>query len=285
MAISRKNNKQKPKSSKAGKAKIMHHQKPNPRKNNAKPNSKKQASHSGFRKGSRQSARPSIRNKPNKARTAPRPSRSLPRTMKRPMHNLHQKPAAKIMHKHAPQVQRQQAKKQEVQSTIQIVNNIALINNIIKENYFSEYLTTNIGTESLKILEYLASGPQTDEALAAKLELKINDVRRILNALNGHSITRYDTNKDSKGWLIFRWHVEDQKLQEFAENLRKNSSLHAQKKQLPENCNDFFFCEVCYKKDKSILPFETAFEYRFKCSCGKPLSSLTRAEAETKATT
>ena len=283
MAISRKNNKQKSKSSKLGNSRIKLHQKPKPRKNNAKSHPKKPASHSGFRKGSTKSIRHGMG---NKARAAQKRSSRSPAAMgRKPTRHTSHNPAAKRLPKPAPKVQRQQAKRQEVQGTIQIVNNIALINNIIKENYFSEYLTTNIGTESLKILEYLASGPQTDEALAAKLELKINDVRRILNALNGHSITRYDTNKDSKGWLIFRWHVEDQKLQEFADTLRKNSSLQGQKKHLPENCNDFFFCEVCYKKDKSILPFETAFEYRFRCACGKPLSSLTRAEAETKATT
>ena len=282
MAISRKNKNTKPKSSKLGKAKIKLHQKPKARKINAKPHPKRPASHSGFRKAHSHGIRPGMR---NKARSAPKALHSTAAMRKKPMHHTPQKPVAKNLQKRPQAVQRQQAKKQEVQSTIQIVNNIALINNIIKENYFSEYLTTNIGTESLKILEYLASGPQTDEALAAKLDLKINDVRRILNALNGHSITRYDTNKDSKGWLIFRWHVEDQKLQEFADSLRKNSSTHGQKKQLPENCNDFFFCEVCYKKDKSILPFETAFEYRFRCACGKPLSSLTRAEAESKATT
>ncbi|MGC8533770.1 MAG: hypothetical protein ACP5MV_04060, partial [Candidatus Parvarchaeum sp.] len=50
--------------------------------------------------------------------------------------------------------------------------------------------------------------PKTDDALANELSVKVNEVRRVLNLLSGYGITKYDTEKDSKGWLTFNWYVD-----------------------------------------------------------------------------
>jgi transcription factor E len=145
---------------------------------------------------------------------------------------------------------------------------------------FSEYIGKNVGSHALDIIKILNETQQTDDKLAATLAIKVNEVRRMLNVLNSFSITRYDINKDSKGWLTFKWYLDREKLRIFTDTVVQNSvetGAHLQ-----DNCNDFFFCKACYAEQKVIFPFDTAFEASFKCGeCGKPLSGLNREETQT----
>lgn len=135
----------------------------------------------------------------------------------------------------------------------------------------------NVGLGASNILEVLVEGPKTDENIAEKLNIKVNDVRRMLNAMNSYSIVRYDVNKDSKGWLIFTWRIDSEKLAEYVTNISKESVVA--ETALPGNCNDFFMCKGCYSKEKTVLPFDSAFESDFTCnSCGKPFALMTREE-------
>jgi transcription factor E len=144
---------------------------------------------------------------------------------------------------------------------------------------FADYVNKNVGRRAMEIVESLNDAPQTDDKLSAKLDLKVNEIRRMLNVLNSYSITRYDINKDNKGWLTFRWYLDREKLKVFVDALEKNSNTTGP--HLQENCNDFFFCKGCYDEQKVIFPFDTAFESNFKCGeCGKPLSALNREETQ-----
>ncbi len=148
----------------------------------------------------------------------------------------------------------------------------------VQSKLFLEYLSKNIGRGAAEIVDALESQAQTDDKLAGKLGIKVNEVRRILNLLNNHSITKYDVNKDNKGWLTFNWYIDNEKLLYFANALKEKE--FEEKSFLPENCNDFFFCEVCFEEQKLVLPFDTAFEANFKCECGKELKMLSREEAK-----
>ncbi|MDE1824426.1 MAG: hypothetical protein KGH69_02315 [Candidatus Micrarchaeota archaeon] len=145
---------------------------------------------------------------------------------------------------------------------------------LVDDQSFSKYITANVGNEAMDIVKLLSESPQTDEKLAEMLGLKINDVRRMLNVMNGYSILRYDVNKDGRGWLIFKWRIDGEKLAEFVGGLGvvKDEAAFV----LSENCNDYFVCKQCYPKEKEVLPFDTAFEADFKCACGKKLDVLDR---------
>lgn len=143
---------------------------------------------------------------------------------------------------------------------------------------FSDFISKNVGKRAINVIRMLNS-PQTDDKLAAELNIKINEVRRILNVLDSYGVARYDTNKDSKGWLTFKWYLNGSKLSELNTEIinRKPESAY----RLPEDCNDFFYCNACYKESKVILPFDAAFETQFKCdSCGKHLKQLSKNEAQ-----
>ncbi len=152
------------------------------------------------------------------------------------------------------------------------------INTVLANDAFVEYIHTNVGRYGVEVMKRLTV-PKTDDALANELNVKVNEVRRVLNLLSGYGITKYDTEKDSKGWLTFHWYVDVEKLLEF------NSNISTKKEEagigLPEDCDDFFVCEKCFDYNKVVLPFDVAFEHSFKCpDCGKPLKRLSKEEAK-----
>ncbi len=148
---------------------------------------------------------------------------------------------------------------------------------ILSDSLFTGYVSRTIGTGVEEMLDLLSAGPQIDEKISEKLGMKINEARRMLNALNGYGIVRYEVNKDKKGWLTFKWHIDHKAIVEFYKELGVNRSNN--KGKLPDNCNDFFICNACYKTQKVIFPFEAAFEAEFKCECGKDMEMLDRSEA------
>ncbi len=155
----------------------------------------------------------------------------------------------------------------EVKKIGALVENEALLSNV----------SNGVGTGAVDILRTLVEAPKTDESIAEKLNIKVNDVRRMLNVMNSYSIVRYDVNKDNKGWLIFTWRIDSEKLSEYVMTISKETVVV--ETTLPGNCNDFFVCKKCYTKEKTVLPFDSAFESDFSCvSCGKPFALLSREE-------
>ncbi|MGC8495900.1 MAG: hypothetical protein ACP5MX_01685 [Candidatus Micrarchaeia archaeon] len=92
---------------------------------------------------------------------------------------------------------------------------------MLANNAFVEYIHTNVGRYGVEVMKRLAV-PKTDDALANELSVKVNEVRRVLNLLSGYGITKYDTEKDSKGWLTFNWYVDVDKLLEFNSGISEN---------------------------------------------------------------
>ncbi len=157
-------------------------------------------------------------------------------------------------------------------------SDIKVVEEVFEDPYFSEHMTANVGESSVEVIKMLYKKPQTDEKLTEKLNMKINEVRRILNIMNGHGITKYDVTKDNSGWLIFTWRVDAEKLAEYA---AAHNRVDEPAASLPENCNDFFFCKKCYDNNKIIMPFDSAIEQSFKCvECGSKLEMTDRENAE-----
>ncbi len=151
------------------------------------------------------------------------------------------------------------------------------VDGLLGNTVFSDFISKNVGKKAINVIKML-NAPQTDEKIAAELNVKINEVRRILNVLDSYGVARYDTNKDSKGWLTFMWYLDGEKLTELHESAINSKPESAYK--LPDNCNDFFYCGRCYEEAKVILPFDAAYETHFKCEgCGKPLKQLSKEEA------
>ncbi len=170
-------------------------------------------------------------------------------------------------------------KKQAEEAALAVENTrIIATEKIVSDALFTEFVTKNVGKQGADVVKILNSAPHTDDKLAARMETKVNEVRRMLNVLNGYGITKYDINKDSKGWLTFRWYLDREKISTFYEALAEKHN--SQKVNLQEGCNDFYYCQSCYKDQRLILPFDSAYELNFKCeNCGKIFGVLNKEQA------
>ncbi len=155
---------------------------------------------------------------------------------------------------------------------------VALVETALGDGIFIDYISKNVGSHANGLLKRLLEGPQKDEALAEKAEIKLNEVRRALNLLNKYGMVRYDVKRDSSGWLTFEWHVDYVAFSDFYKSLNKKTETKTS--QLPEGCNDFFVCVVCSERQGFVYPFDIAYDKSFKCNCGKSLEAITRKDAE-----
>ncbi|MCL5262490.1 MAG: hypothetical protein M1390_01470 [Candidatus Marsarchaeota archaeon] len=151
-----------------------------------------------------------------------------------------------------------------------------IINNLGSDEIVSSYLRKNVSKRAIEVVELLDS-PKTDEDIAARLGLKINAVRRILNIMQGYGITNYNISKNVDGWLSFAWYINVNKIGQFLDyvkNMTQTSDV------VKDNCNDYFICKNCYESNKLIFTFDAAYEAGFRCTCNGMLTRIDRDEAD-----
>ena len=152
-----------------------------------------------------------------------------------------------------------------------------VIEEIVANGAAMEYLHKNVSKRAGEVITSLVV-PKTDEKIAEELDIKINTVRRILNIMYGYGITNYNVIKNSKGWLSFLWSMNLKKVNEFYSYIGKTDNNSAL---INENSNDYFICNDCYKNNKLVFDFDSAFEASFKCVlCGSKLQRLDKEEAK-----
>lgn len=168
--------------------------------------------------------------------------------------------------------------KEDVFAQEKLISDTKQSASLLENRAFNKHITDKVGPTAPEILRELVKSPKTDEDIASQLNIKVNDIRRSLNLMNGYSIVKYDVNKDSKGWLIFKWRLNNEKLEDYINKVELETRT-VEQPNLPGNCNDFFICKKCYSSQKVVLPFDTAFESGFNCgSCGKPYTILNKEE-------
>ncbi len=148
----------------------------------------------------------------------------------------------------------------------------------IAENILKDYISKNIGSGANNILNLLVDEPNVDEKIAEILKLKLNETRRMLNLLSNYGLVKYNTNKDSNGWLTFVWYMDYESVDVFSKKVLEATEIKTSF--LPDDCNDFFICKNCSKSHTMIVSFETAYDNKFKCVCGKELSMIEKEKAE-----
>ncbi len=150
-----------------------------------------------------------------------------------------------------------------------------VLNSIFSNKDMIGFLAKNVSKRTNEVLNMLVT-PKTDEEIAINLDLKINNVRRILNILQGYGLTKYYIAKNSNGWLSFAWYININKIDYFLDYIKQEKGTV-----LKEDCNDYFICNKCYKKNTVILNFDEAFNVNFKCSsCGKNYDRVEKTEVK-----
>ena len=118
------------------------------------------------------------------------------------------------------------------------------------------------GENTLPVLSLLENEPLTDEKLAEMLNVRVNDVRAVLNKLHPHGIVMYERTRNEDGWYYYTW------------TLKKNKVLKILSELSQQDKSDDFYCPTC----EVYYNFDEAYDNNFMCpECG---TSLVAAEAK-----
>lgn len=113
----------------------------------------------------------------------------------------------------------------------------------------------------------------TDEVIGKEFKnLKITEIRAILNRLHYRGIAHYQKTRNPKtGWYSYSWGVNKRRILELILEEQKEGIEKLEQKIEFEKNYVFFGCPGGCDN----LPFEIAAEYQFKCpNCGKGMTSM-----------
>jgi transcription initiation factor TFIIE subunit alpha len=128
------------------------------------------------------------------------------------------------------------------------------------------------GEEAVHIISVLKEVVETtDDEIAAKTEIRLNTVRKILYKLYDHSLVGLRRSRDkSTGWFIFHWRLQLDQMAGFILNQKRRVLEKLEARLEYENAHDFYSCstEGCKR-----IPFEDAMELVIRCpTCNKLLN-------------
>jgi len=112
----------------------------------------------------------------------------------------------------------------------------------------------------------------TDEIIGKELNLKITEIRAVLNRLHYRGIACYNKTRNQKtGWYSYTWNIKTKRIAELVlEKYSEELQRLERKKQFEKNYA-LFSCQ----KNCSNIPFEVAVEYQFKCpECGEAMDAM-----------
>lgn len=147
-----------------------------------------------------------------------------------------------------------------------------IMNFIIAQEYLKK-IGGEYAIDLVKICERKRKGV-TDEHIGKKMKnLKVTEIRTILNRLHFLGIATYQKSRNTKtGWYSYSWGIKIPRIVELILDEWKEELDKLEKKVEFEKNYVFFGCKtrVC-----ESTPFEIAAEYQFKCpQCGNVMESV-----------
>jgi len=134
-----------------------------------------------------------------------------------------------------------------------------------------DFITTKTSEDAYLIMKSLNKG-LTDEQIAKKTKLKVNEIRAALNVLHYHGIIIYSKKKaETSNWYTYTWFRKEDRIKELLKD-KYYEEMERLNKELESMSNyQFYKCG----KGCNRLPFEIAIEYDFKCpECGKAMNNF-----------
>jgi transcription initiation factor TFIIE subunit alpha len=125
--------------------------------------------------------------------------------------------------------------------------------------------------DAVKLIGHLKGLDEiTDDEIANKTGIRLNNVRKILYKLYDHSLVSLRRTRDPKtGWFIFHWKLQPDQLEGFILSQKRRVLEKLNVRLEYEKNHDFYYCG---SPECKRVPFEEALELVFQCSnCSKPL--------------
>lgn len=117
------------------------------------------------------------------------------------------------------------------------------------------------GPQGMKIVECLGDGA-TDEVVEEKTDLKIAEVRSILNHLHSYGVVEYSREKNmSNGWFTYTWKANPERAMQNYLALKKREYDALKRQAVGEDGATVYKCRRgCHR-----LSFEDAMDTKFRC--------------------
>ncbi|MCX8204241.1 MAG: transcription factor [Candidatus Nezhaarchaeota archaeon] len=129
------------------------------------------------------------------------------------------------------------------------------------------------GPDAIKVTYALINeGWLTDEAIASKTLLRINQVRKILYSLLNNQLVTYKKIRDeASGWYTYYWMLNKEGVEGLVLLKKRQVFRKLQERLEFEKDRDLYRCPQC---ENSLLSFDEAFETYFRCpNCGQQLEN------------
>ncbi|MFH1246782.1 MAG: hypothetical protein V1644_00220 [Candidatus Micrarchaeota archaeon] len=149
-----------------------------------------------------------------------------------------------------------------------------LTSTVSPHNYahLNEFVREVAGDEGLKIITCIGGEEVTDEKIEQNTQMKIAEIRSVLNHLHSYGLVEYRREKNMQtGWFTYTWKLNPNRaLQNFI--TIKKKEYNALKVKLEQGDGAQIY--RCQKQCKS-LEFENAMEFNFRCpSCNCRLNII-----------
>ena len=147
-------------------------------------------------------------------------------------------------------------------------------------NLVKDFLDTLGGEEAVKLVKVCERKRKdfTDEDVSKQMNLKVTEVRAVLNKLHYRGIACYQKSRNQKtGWYNYTWVIRKDRLAELIGEQQKENLIKLEDKRNIETDYNLFDCNECNER----LPFEIAAEYNFICpACGGILDSANNPDKQ-----
>jgi transcription initiation factor TFIIE subunit alpha len=137
----------------------------------------------------------------------------------------------------------------------------------LADEHVRNFILEVAGEKALTVAAALEE-PLSDEDLASACKIKVSEVRAVLNKLHFCGLTSYERTRDKEsGWYSYIWRLSLGDVNKLLEKKKETVVVGGR-----DESFDFYTCSSCMKGEGVMIPFEVAFENRFKClDCGAPL--------------
>jgi transcription initiation factor TFIIE subunit alpha len=145
----------------------------------------------------------------------------------------------------------------------ELKSHIKLENELLNNPLVSDYLISNFGENSIKII-LAAMDETTDDAIAARCKLKVAEVRAILNKLYNYRLAEYKRIKDrDTGWFSYIWKIDVSNVLSIIEEQVVQKIKELDRKVEKINTELVYYCPKCSKTN--LISFDLASELYFRC--------------------